>query len=62
MPVELSITLKTEETSYRKKFLAYEPFAMDQSDPYIQACLKETLDDFKQKPEDCDINIKAKIL
>jgi hypothetical protein len=61
MPVELTVTLKTTETTYRKKFLIYEPFTMDRSDPKIQALIKETLEDFKQRPDDCDITVKAQI-
>jgi hypothetical protein len=57
MSVELSIIIKDEERTLKKDFLIYEPITLIESDPIIQKCVKEVMEEFKGEPE--DIKLRA---
>lgn len=53
----VEVSIKGEERRYKRQFLIYEPFTMQDNDPTIMACIKETIDEFKGEPD--DIKLKA---
>lgn len=56
MATELTITIKDEEKrKLSKAFLLYEPVTLTETDPVIDKCLKEVLEEFKGEPEDVKI-------
>jgi hypothetical protein len=58
MSVELVITVKDEEKRrLTREFLVYEAITLTDTDPVIDKCLKEVLDEFKGEPD--DIKVKA---
>lgn len=50
MVVELTVTIRDEDRTHKKKFLLYETFSMDCDDPVIKRCIAETLVDFSGDP------------
>ena len=57
--VELTITIKGNEQTYKQKFLTYEPFQMTDTDPYICQCIAESMSNAKIDPEDLKIKVRA---
>ena len=39
--IELTISIKTSESTYKHKFLVYEPVVMSEECPTIALCLKQ---------------------
>jgi len=61
MSIELTITIKDEEKrKLTKEFLVYEPVTFTETDPTIDKCLKELLEEFKGEPD--DIKIRATMI
>jgi hypothetical protein len=58
---ELTVTVKDDEKTLRKKYLIYETFTTDEEDPIIKDRIKETLDNFDGEPDDITVNIKLEI-
>ncbi len=54
---EITVIIKDEEKSLRKKFPIYDPYQVDQNDPVIKDCVEETLKIFDSEP----MNIVVKI-
>lgn len=61
MVSELTVIIKDEEKTLRKKFLIYDTYQTEDDDPVIQGCIKETLENFDGDPSDIIINIKMEI-
>jgi len=61
MVSELTVTIKDEEKTLRKKFLIYDTYQTEDNDPIIQNCIKETLENFDGEPNDVIVNIKMEI-
>lgn len=57
MAIELTVSIKDSERTFKKKFLAYAHVALEDSDPYIEQCVRETIEEFKGEPE--DIKVRA---
>lgn len=61
MVVEISITIKDEEKKRLvKPFLIYEPITLTETDPIIQKCVQECLQEFKGEPD--EIKIRAVLI
>ena len=58
MPIELTVTIKDSERSYKQKFLVYEDVAFSEDDKIIQQCINEAKVNFKGEPEDVIIGAK----
>ena len=58
---ELKVTIKDSEKRLSKEYPSYEVYQVHENDPFIKACMEETLDNFNGEPDDIDINIKFKI-
>jgi len=50
MPCELTVSIKDEEKTLKKKFLIYENFTVNENDPMIKSCIEETLKNFSAPP------------
>lgn len=61
-PKEIKIKIKTEDGTHQKKFLEYEDFVMSVGDSTLQALVKETKDELKDIPQDCECEIVIKML
>lgn len=57
MSIELTVTIKDAERKLTKDFNIYEMVTFIDTDPIIERCVKEVIDEFKGEPE--DIKIKA---
>lgn len=58
MVSELSVTIKDEEKRLNKKFLIYETYQVNEEDPLINGCIKETLENFDGEPSHVTVSIK----
>lgn len=57
--IEITVTIKGDESTYKQKYLCYEEFIFSESDPYVQALVKQALDSSKIEP--VDIKVRALI-
>lgn len=57
MAVELTVTIKGDDSTYKQKFLEYREFILSEDDPIIKELVQETLDNSKIEPE--DIKVRA---
>ena len=58
---ELSVTIKDDEKRLTKKFTIYETYAVDEYDPIIKDCIKETLENFDGKPDSVKVSITMEL-
>ena len=61
MTSELTVVVKDEEKTLRKKHLAYETYEVSEDDRFISDCVKATIKEFDGEPSDVDIIIKMSI-
>ena len=54
---ELTVIIKDEEKSLRKKFIIYEPITTSEFDPIIGECVKATLANFSGDPDHIEVKI-----
>lgn len=57
---ELTVSIKTEDATFKKKFLLYEGYYLDHRDPVIRRCIDECLAELKGVVESDDITIKVR--
>lgn len=55
--IELTVTVKGEESSYKQKFLCYQPVTMTLDDQTIKECVAQSLANAKIEPEDIKIRV-----
>lgn len=56
---EISVSIRDEEKTLRKKFLVYDAFQANLDDKVIKDCIHETLKYFSSEPViDCKITVK----
>ena len=58
---ELKVTIKDCEKRLSKEYSSYEVYQVDENDPFVKACIEETLDNFAGEPDDISVNIKFQI-
>ncbi len=58
---EITIIIKDDEKSLRKKFLVHDPVTVSYLDPIIANCINETLKNFDGEPEDVKVKITLQI-
>lgn len=61
MPSELTVCVKDEEKTLRKKFLLYEEYTVSEYDAVIKKCIDETLENFDGEPIDIIVTIKIEV-
>jgi hypothetical protein len=54
---ELIVILKTEDRTYRQKFVIYEKYAVSVDDSVILACIAEAKKNLEGKPESIQVKI-----
>lgn len=54
---EVTIVIKDEERTYRKKHLIYDLYQVDEHDPILAECIRETEKEFNGDPTDIQIKI-----
>ena len=54
---EVTIIIKDEEKTLRKKHLIYETYTVDEDDPILAECLRQTEKEFEGDPTDIQIKI-----
>ena len=59
MAVELTVSLKGEDSTYKQKFLLYDTFQMKHDDKTILDCIREAKENARMEVE--DIKIRALI-
>jgi len=58
---ELTITVKDSESTYKKKFMVYEPCQVSEDDPTIKRLIHETLREFGKPAEEAKYRISGQI-
>lgn len=58
---ELRVTIKDDEKRLNKKFALYETYTVDENDPIIQGCIKETLENFDGTPDSIKVTITMEL-
>jgi len=61
MVSEITVIVKDDEKSLRKKFLSYETYTVDDNDPLIKSYIEETLSNFDGEPEKVSVKISMEI-
>jgi len=61
MQTEISVRIKSDDKTLKKKFLVYEDYNLDIHDPVIDRCLSETIREFGDTEKEKDISITAKL-
>lgn len=57
----LEVIVKDEQRRLKRDFLIYEKYEIDEEDPTIKQCIKETIDEFKGKPDNVKLRVKMEI-
>lgn len=58
---ELTVILKDSERRYSQKFLMYDSYAMNDSDPVIHNCIAEAKKSFEGEPESIQVKVHMEI-
>lgn len=61
MCCEISVTVKDDEKSLKKKYLIYEPVTASEQDPIICKCIAETVANFAAEPTDVKVRIDLEL-
>ena len=59
--IEFTVKVKTDDATYRKKFLIHDSIRFDPDDPEVKRCIEEALGDVKGVPEDVVISAKMEV-
>lgn len=54
---EITVVVKDDEKRLTKKQLVYETYSTDENDPFIAACVAETVKEFASEPTDVTVKI-----
>jgi len=57
MVSEVTVSIKDEEKTLKKKFLIYEQFIVSENDSTIKACIEEVLANFIGEPAKVTVKI-----
>ena len=57
IPVEITIILKSDDATYRHKFLCYEPIILNVENELMEAFINEAKSHFNHEPD--EIQVKA---
>lgn len=61
MACEITVTVKDEESSLKKKFLVYEKIEVNENDPIIAQCCQEVMKDFGKQHDSLKVHINLLI-
>jgi hypothetical protein len=54
---EITVSIRDEEKTLKKKFLIYESYRVSEDDLTIQSCIQETLKNFSSEPSKVTVKI-----
>jgi hypothetical protein len=57
MTSELTVSVKDEEKTLKKKFLLYDSYQVDENDPVIKDCIDQVLKNFAGEPDRITVKI-----
>lgn len=53
--IELTVSIKHSDGTYKQKFLEYNPVAMTLDDPIVNRCVEEAINNLKLPPEEIKV-------
>ena len=59
MQSEITVTIKGEDSTFKKKFLEYDVVVVAESDKRLQSIIKNALAEYKGKPDEIIVKIQA---
>lgn len=59
---EVTIVIKDDEKRLSKKYLKYEAFTVDEYDPILAQCIRETEKEFGGEPTDITVKITMTVI
>lgn len=57
LPQEITITIKGEESTYREKFLVYDPITIEHGSPILKDLVFQAKESYKGEVEEIKIRI-----
>jgi hypothetical protein len=60
MQSEVTVRIKGEDSSFKKKFLEYDLIVLDEQSPVLKELVQSALDEYKGIPE--EIKIKCEVI
>jgi len=55
----VTVTLKGEDSTFKKQFNCYDSLHVDMNCPYLNAMIKEAKSEFKLRPDEIGIKIQV---
>ena len=62
MQSEITVILKSDDSTFKKQFLCYDEFRIDETDPILRNMLAEAKKEFKLTPDEITIRISIEWL
>lgn len=59
--VELTVSLKNDEQTFKKKYLIYDKFTMDENDPIVKDCIEDAISQIKSTVDSIVIRCRLDI-
>ena len=57
---EITVSIKSSESTFKKKFLSYEDYSFNPCDNIIKACVNETFAELKPIEDVSDLQVKVR--
>ena len=58
---EITVTVKDEEKTLKKKYLIYELYQVHDQDPIIMDCIEQTVKNFSSEPSRISVRINLQV-
>ena len=58
---EITVIIKDDEKTLKKKFGIYDPYTVEENNEIIKNCIDETLKNFDGTPDDIKVKISLEI-
>jgi len=62
MPQEVTVIIKGDESTYRQKFLCYDPITIEHGSPILKDLVEQARESYKGEVEEIKIRIAAQWL
>lgn len=59
--IEMTVTIKDSESTYKQKFLIYEPCLLSEDDVHIKECIDEALEAFGKAAESITLKLTLEV-
>ena len=57
---EITVSIKSSESTFKKKFLSYENYSFNPNDDTIKACVAQTFAELKPIEDVSDLQVKVR--